>query len=336
MSGESRPTVICVTPVRNEAHHLPWFLGCAATWADRIIIADQRSTDGSREIAARHPKVRLIENDSVEYDEARRQRLLLDAAREEAGRRVIIALDADEALSANWRDSPEWTSILAAAPGTVFRFPWANIRPDRKSYWLADRPVAFGLADDGSAHTGTRLHSTRIPAPASAPSLELRDVVVMHLQYVDWPRMASKQRWYQVMESLSSGHKRPVTLYRQYHHMDGVLPAQIRPIPADWVRGYEAAGWPLGEAPRAPRYYWDEEIVRWMSEHGAARFRKLAIWDIDWSRIARDMGVASPEALRDPRSSAERAVHAWLARTQWRANAWRTRAVQWALRPFGW
>ena len=41
MSSTPVPTVICVTPVKNEARILPRFLRCAATWADHILIADQ-------------------------------------------------------------------------------------------------------------------------------------------------------------------------------------------------------------------------------------------------------------------------------------------------------
>ncbi len=88
-----RPTVICLTPVRNEAWILERFLRCASLWADHIVIADQRSDDGSPEIARRFPKVLLIANDTVGLDEAARQRLLLAAARRIAGPRLLVTLD---------------------------------------------------------------------------------------------------------------------------------------------------------------------------------------------------------------------------------------------------
>ena len=47
----STPLMIVMTPVRNEAWVLPAFLESTSRWADYIIIADQMSTDGSREIA---------------------------------------------------------------------------------------------------------------------------------------------------------------------------------------------------------------------------------------------------------------------------------------------
>src|SRR5437016_10395582 len=74
--------LICVTPVRNEAWVLERFLQCASLWADQIVIADQMSDDGSREIAARFPKVILVDNPSTEYNEGEYHRLLLERARQ--------------------------------------------------------------------------------------------------------------------------------------------------------------------------------------------------------------------------------------------------------------
>ena len=78
---ESRPRIIVLVPVRNEAWILRTFLDCASLWADHIIVADQSSTDGSAEIAAGFPKVTVIENPSLVYSEVERQRLLIEAAR---------------------------------------------------------------------------------------------------------------------------------------------------------------------------------------------------------------------------------------------------------------
>ena len=58
----TQPKIICLTPVRNEAWILKAFLSATSLWADIIIIADQMSTDGSREIARQFPKVKLLEN----------------------------------------------------------------------------------------------------------------------------------------------------------------------------------------------------------------------------------------------------------------------------------
>ena len=114
MTEAPSPTLICMTPVKNEAWILDRFLQCASTWAEHIIVADQQSTDGTREIAESYDTVTLIENDTPAYDEAGRQQLLIDAAREIPvdGKRILIALDADEFLTANWMSHPEWQRSL--------------------------------------------------------------------------------------------------------------------------------------------------------------------------------------------------------------------------------
>jgi len=68
-----RPTVICMAPVRNEASILDRFLQCASLWADRTIVGDHCSDDGSREVASRYPKVDLLFEDSPDFSEGPRR-----------------------------------------------------------------------------------------------------------------------------------------------------------------------------------------------------------------------------------------------------------------------
>src|SRR4051795_11203104 len=125
--------VVCVTPVKNEGWFLERFLRATELWADRIIVADQGSTDETRAIAARFPKVTLVENPRADYDEGARQRLLIAAAREVPGPKVVIALDADEVLTPTWTESQEWRDALAAPPGTALAFDWVNVLPGWES-----------------------------------------------------------------------------------------------------------------------------------------------------------------------------------------------------------
>ena len=64
-----RPAIVVVTPVRNEAWVLDAFLTCTSSWADYIILADQHSDDGTREIAQKYEKVILIDNPTQEWSE---------------------------------------------------------------------------------------------------------------------------------------------------------------------------------------------------------------------------------------------------------------------------
>lgn len=336
----NRPTLICLTPVKNEAWILDRFLRCASLWADHIVVADQGSTDGSREIAAKFDKVTLIENTSPAYDEGARQRLLLDAARNIPcdGKRILVALDADEMLSANFMTSPEWQSVRAAESGTVLRFDWINILPGFEQCWIPSDEIAFGFVDDGSPHAGRAIHSTRVPAKPGAKVIGLRDVRVLHYQYVAWQRMASKQRWYQCWERLNNPRKRPIAIFRQYHGMHARPPEQIHPFDANWIAAYEHAGIDMRTInAQAHDNWWDREILKWMDERGPDFFRKQAVWDVAWTDVAKSAGYnGSSHKFTDPRSRAERAVHRWLHETQPRALDPRVRLLQRALRIAGW
>ena len=88
--------LVVLTPVKNEAWILPLFCASTSLWADHIIVADQQSTDGSREIVSKFPKVTLITNDSPDLDENYRDALLVNKARELVGTNgILFRIDAD-------------------------------------------------------------------------------------------------------------------------------------------------------------------------------------------------------------------------------------------------
>ena len=331
------PTLFCLTPVKNEAWILDRFLQCASTWADHIIVADQQSDDGSREIAHSYEKVTLIDNDTPSYDEGARQKLLIDAGRQIPvnGRRVLIALDADEMLSANWMESDEWNHLLSTEPGTVLRFQWANIGPDVSCAWVDSNYKPFGFVDDGSPHEGRPIHSPRVPVPNDAPEIRFDDIKVLHYQYANWERMRSKQRWYQVWERLNHPEKRAVTIFRQYQHMEAAI-ENAGPVRDEWLRGYEERGIDMSTIASEPPFYWDKEVLDLLDTHGTEPFRRLNIWDADWPALSRTLGYDTNGLLEDPRSVFERAVHAWLRHTQPQASSLSVRIIQKLLEPLGW
>ena len=111
---KGRPTIVVVTPVRNEAWVLDAFLTCTSSWADRIIIADQHSTDGSREIAAKYAKVTLVDNDAAEMNQAAARLLLFEEADKIEGDKIVVALDADEFLTKGFDKTEGWERILSS------------------------------------------------------------------------------------------------------------------------------------------------------------------------------------------------------------------------------
>lgn len=335
-TGGARCARICLTPTRNESWIIRKFAAAAKSWADHIVVADQQSTDGTPAMLQNIPGIEVVNNDSPAYDESHRQRLLLGRARRVEGRRVLIGLDADEALSANAMSSPEWKKIEAARPGTVLRFRWINILPDFKHAWIPSEPSAFGFVDDGSPHSGSKIHSPRVPCPPNAPTLDLHDIVVLHFQYVAWERMASKQRWYQAWEYTKHRQKSPLDIFRQYNHMHGGWePEELHPVKPEWLEGYDRAGIDFRTLACEPVTWWDREVVQMLAEHGPAHFRRIAIWNQDWNAVARRVGLERVN-FRDPRSPLEKAAHRLLASTQRRRAEWTVRGFEKLLRATGW
>ncbi len=333
MSSQLEPKIICVTPVKNEAWILDRFLQCASTWADHIIIADQGSTDGSLEIIRRYPKVMLVDSPCENFNMGKMRQAILATARTIPGPRVIIALDADEALSANWKDSAEWNSIKNAKPGTVLRFQWANLMPDGESVWVPETNILMGFVDDGSLYEEMPIDEPRVPYTPTSPSLVMKDIRVLHYQYTDWARMQSKQRWYQAWERLN-GDRRPFKIFRQYHHMYHVN--QV-PVPRDWLTGYEVQGIDMTSVNQDAIYRWDRELLDLFAKNGLQPFRKLDIWHRDWSEYARQIGYPSlPESFSDPRNSLEKLALSWLQNTQPQCHQLRIRILQNVLRILGW
>ncbi len=341
MAAATRPVVICLTPVKDEAWVIERFLLAASSWADAIVVADQGSTDGSREIAASFEKVVLVDNPDPEYNEGRRQRLLIDSARRWAAGRpaVLLALDADELLTADAPSRPEWQLILDAPPGTVIEMPWVNLLPGGRGAAYVKQPsrTPFGYVDDGREHTGEDIHSRRVPAAPGLPRLRLDDVAVLHLVWLDWERLQSKQRFYQCYERLTHPAKRPVQLFRQYHHMEVWASRRPEHVEPSWLAGYAERGIDVLKIEPRAAYGWDRQLLEWLAEHGSAPFRRLDIWTVDWAARARALGMSvEASALEDPRSAGERRVFGWLHRTQATADRVTVRLVQQALRPFGW
>ena len=319
------PTVICLTPVRNEAWVIEQFLACASLWADKIILADQRSTDSTRVLAAKFAKVTILDNDCSSYNEGYHHKLLLDAARRLPSPRLLIAIDADEFLTPNFGSSDEWRRMLQVPPGTVINFEWANLRPDGSKYWSPAEMMSFGFMDDGTEYEGVTVHSGRIPVPRNAPTFPLHDVKVMHYQYRDWARMESKQRWYQCMERLISPEKSAVNLYRQYHHMDAVRPSDLRDVPSWWYDGYARGGIDLRTVRKEKTYWWDREVLGLFQQHGTRSFSQLPIWDVDWKTVAERHGLANTIATKDPRNLLERFFHRYASLTQSFQHSWLVR-----------
>lgn len=303
------PLLIVMTPVRNEAWVLKAFLEATSLWADHIIIADQMSTDGSREIAKAYPKVILIDNKNPEFNEAERQAMLVAKAREvAAGRDTLLwGLDADEVLSANFRETEDWKHIMNSVPGDVFWFKWAEICPNQKEYWLSPTTYYPWLFhDDGKEPHGNyvrNMHSMRIPYPKEEKQMYyVDDFRVLHLAYLNQHRVASKRRFYQFVDWEMNG-RSPIVLSRAYSMTK--LREQVVPLPDEFLYRSKDDGFDLLELVDTDviKCYMDEYIVERLSRHSMKELRKLDIWDEVFLKTY---------GLNDPQRWIDKWIHSYL------------------------
>lgn len=258
------------------------FLKAVSIWADYIVIADEGSSDSSKEIAFKYKKVLYVPNNQKEFNEQGRQELLINEARKIPGNNLFVALDADELLTADSLKSPEWERMKNADPGTVFLFHWNNIRPGGKTYWEANQLMPFGFMDDRKSKVGHSLiHNPRIPFGNQNSHVTLNDIKILHLQYINWERMKSKHRWYMCYETVEN--RKPWwKIYLEYHHMYAVNKNKIKPIPKEWIDEYKKWEIDITAFKKEKEYWWDKEVLEYFKKYGVKKFGMLDIWDRKW------------------------------------------------------
>lgn len=308
-----RPIQIVMTPVRNEIWVLRAFLEATSKWADYIIIADQMSTDGSRELAKTYEKVILIDNNNPEFNEAERQSMLIAKAREvAAGRDTLLwGLDADEVLSANAFETEDWQKILNSKPGDVFWFKWAEVCPNQQEYWLSPTTYYPWLFhDDGKEPHGNyvrNMHSMRIPYPIEEKQMYyVNDFRVLHLAYLNQHRVASKRRFYQFVE-WEMNNTSPILLSR--HYVLNKDKENIFQLPAVFLYNIGKNGFDIFSLidTKIKKCYMDEYVVERVKRHKRKSIRKLDIWDKEFLDIYKE---------KDPRTILDKIIHRYISKTQ--------------------
>jgi len=300
------PQLVCITPVKNESWILEKFLTATSLWADRIILANQQSTDDTVAIAARFNKVTVIENKS-DYNEFERTRLMLNEVRKIAGPKIIFALDADEILAANYMDSPEWQTLLSAKTGTVVLFDRVNLTPDLNHYF-GSLKMAMALVDDGVStieSTATSIiHNIRLPWPADAQSYYFKDLKVLHYDFVLPERTLSKMRWYQCFEKVKFN-RDDLQLLKKYPFFnqieDLLAKTTVHPAPSKWFDNFRLKNIDVTSL-RPPVLWWDDEVLKMMDDHGMDKFRMLDVHTVNWEALAAKKGVEKPRRFRVQRS----------------------------------
>lgn len=302
----NRPLLICLTPVFNEAWILPAFLKATSLWADYIIIADQMSTDGSRDLYKEFEKVIVIDNPRNEMHQARTRKMLFDEAAKIKGNKILFTLDADEFLSGDFLKSEGWNTIIKSKPGDVFLFRWMNLHSIENKYttwqyyyWAAhlNEDLLEGKFPDNF------IHEWRLPWPNKVNNeFKISDISFLHFARVNVKRQHNKERFYQV-STVSKLHKYSgIGFYRQYHPL---MDEEFFEIPKDAYKAYKDNGIYINNLLNLEDegQHYTDNVKKYISECGISKFAKLDVWDKDFLK---------KNNIDDPRNILHKILHFYL------------------------
>ena len=293
---KQKPTIIVITPVRNEAWVLDAFLTCTSSWADYIILADHHSEDETKAIARKYEKVVLIDNPTFEWYESECRARLLEEACKIPGDKVIFALDADEFLSEGFEKTESWKKIINAQGNQVFCFNWLNLYDDfcTAEYtnmhfeWAARFDATVDIVGEYRKKETRAVHCSRVPCldDPSCHYINVDDFWVVHLAKLNHQKVRQKNDFYQVTWVDKNKVKAsPINMYRDYskYYPDQLvhLTAPVKLCCMGDEKDYSCL---VRTADYGKHYV--EEMLRVFEREGTDKFAKLCIWDNPYLKAA--------------------------------------------------
>ncbi len=287
---KERPLLVVVSIVRNEAWVLDAFLSAASLWADMIVIADQMSTDGSREIYKRYPKVHVIDNDRPNMHQAASRRLVLNESRRLLNgnnNAVLFALDADEILEGDFMHSEAWNKILHSKPNDCFEWSWMNLLPGDATHYKVPSPYYWAVHVSEQVWEGQfpdiNIHEWRLPFPSPIDNeIVLENFYSLHFGPYNIKRLENKSRFYQVNSMEDKGQRyNVINIYRQYHN---ITQAEQYVVPEDAYVSYHRNGLDvlsLLDLDDDGAHY-TREMKAYFTKNGTQKYAMLDIWDVEW------------------------------------------------------
>lgn len=299
------PQLIVLTPVRNEAWVLRAFLAATSLWADKIIIADQMSTDGSRDIYKEYQsssasvsehrcELIVIDNDRKEMHQAATRRLLFNKAREVLSgeiNAILFALDADEFLSGDFVHTEDWEKIMKSQPDDAFCWRWMNLKEGDPTKFSDFQHYYWAVHVSDSLWNGqfpdNFIHEWRLPWPPNCTKekeYNLDEIRSIHFARVNTLRQRNKERFYQVSSvAIVNRNWNVLTIYRMYHKEEKL---EYFDVPENTYKFYEDNAvniWNLMNWQDEGLYYTDT-VVAYFKRDGLSRYAMLDIWDEDWCK----------------------------------------------------
>ncbi len=126
--------IVAITMIKNEADIIESFVRHTLLFADALVIADHRSTDGTMHILEELMKEGLalrLQNLTEEgHAQSKTMTRLMYVAIEEEKADIVVALDADEFLLSEGAGNDETRNVLQSLnPSQVYHVPWVDYAP---------------------------------------------------------------------------------------------------------------------------------------------------------------------------------------------------------------
>lgn len=315
---------ILVMPVKNEEWIIEKTLSCASLWADHIIVADQNSTDNTREICAMFPKVKIIEN-KAEFHSSNVRKILLDAAREFDGFNAIFSFDADEVPTSHIFSFELDKVLKALAPGTAIEMQWLNLwrscdkYRDDASVW-SNSWKQFGFIDNRVMQYDNlnviNDHTSRVPSEATKNNSRLQFPKVLHYQFVDFERVMSKQAYNRIIEFVQRPRNfiESLKINLKYFPTKDEQDINLKEVPQEWVDVYSLNKINFCNLQKEALTWFDLASLKKIKIFGLREFSSIDIWDIPWEQkrqlaiLQHSLNVPDYEIM-DPRNILKKIYH---------------------------
>ncbi len=312
MKNSNKPLLIVTSCTRNYGWVTRAFLECNTRWADYIIIVDQMSTDGTREMCAEYKNVILIDDKDMAYKENIRAKMAFMRGREIEGDRIFFALDIDEVMPANWMETDDGKKILTSKQGDMFQTKWANLMPDKKSYqWDTDEKGGWQYKiyhDDPKQEwqeCGSNIHTPLLPYSSwEIEPTYVHDFPLLHFGYYFPLWNYHKARFYRFQYVKLHSYKTLISLLRDKADKVDLYVWAYLPIKQEWL--YDDMNiFDLVDTSTTPIML--QYVKDMIAEDGIEKYAILDVYDKEYMQC---LGLK-----KDPRPLRYRLLHRYIRAT---------------------
>jgi glycosyltransferase involved in cell wall biosynthesis len=278
--------IITLIPFKNEKYLLPTAISSVKDISDEIIVINDNSTDGSDKIAEEMGAKVYNNKDLIDYgwSELSIRKNLLNLGREHGGTH-FICLDADEALSSNFKNNLDIMNTLKPSQklGMQWLAMWKTTKQYRDDYSVwSNNYKDFIFYDDGRIdfpdvwmHTprtpGDNNHNTYIKIPKEIGG-------ILHYQFSNWSAFQIKQSWYRCSELIKFNGGNYHEINNKYRITLDDNNVRLSNLDESFYNGFII--------PNIENIYKQTEwrliqIKEWFEKYGVDYFKDLEIWHVD-------------------------------------------------------